>query len=87
MRAYRRRRLTCQQMVELVTDYFEGSLSWRDRRRFEAHMSGCDHCTEFLQQMRTTIALTGSLPDGGGASPIRQSELLTLFRRWCLENQ
>lgn len=85
MRAYRRRRLTCQEMVELVTDYLEGSLSWLDRRRFEAHLSGCDHCTEFLQQMRTTIALTGSLADEG-VSPIRQSELLTLFRRWCLEN-
>ena len=85
MRAYRRRRFTCQEMVELVTDYLEGSLSWRDRRRFEAHLSGCDHCTEFLQQMRTTIALTGSLADED-VSPIRQSELLILFRRWCLEN-
>jgi anti-sigma factor RsiW len=72
-------------MVELVTDYLEGSLSWRERRRFEAHLSGCDHCTEFLRQMRTTIALTGSLSDDD-LSPARQSELLVLFRRWCLES-
>ena len=85
MRAYRRRRFTCEEMVELVTDYLEGSLTRRDRRRFEAHLSGCDHCTEFLQQMQTTIALTGSLAEED-ASPIRQSELLTLFRRWCLES-
>jgi anti-sigma factor RsiW len=71
-------------MVELVTDYLERSLSWRDRRRFEAHLSGCDHCTEFLQQMRATVALTGSLGDDD-LSPIRQGELLALFRRWCLE--
>jgi anti-sigma factor RsiW len=85
MRAYRRRRFTCQEMVELVTDYVEGCLSRRDRRRFEAHLSGCDHCTEFLQQMRTTIALTGSLADDV-LSPDRQSELVVLFQRWCLES-
>jgi hypothetical protein len=85
MRAYRRRRFTCEEMVELVTDYLERSLTWRDRRGFEAHLSGCDHCTEFLQQIRTTIALTGSLADED-LSTIRQSELLTLFRRWCLES-
>jgi anti-sigma factor RsiW len=72
-------------MVELVTDYLEGSLSWRERRRFEAHLSRCDHCTEFLRQMRTTIALTGSLSDDD-LSPARESELLALFRRWCLES-
>ena len=85
MRAFGRRRFTCHEMVELVTDYLEGSLSWRDRRRFEAHLSGCDHCTEFLQQMRTTVALTGSLAEDE-LSPIRQSELLELFQRWCLES-
>ena len=86
MRAYRRRRFTCQEMVELVTDYVEGCLSSRDRRRFEAHLSGCDHCTEFLQQMRTTILLTGSLADED-LSAVGQSELLTLFRRWCLASE
>ena len=85
MRAYRRRRFTCEEMVELVTDYLEGSLTRRDRRRFEAHLSGCDHCTDFLQQMRTTIVLTRSLADED-LSTIRQSELLILFRRWCLES-
>ena len=85
MRAFGRRRFTCHEMVELVTDYLEGSLSWRDRRRFEAHLSECDHCTEFLQQMRTTVALTGSLAEDD-LSPDRQSELLELFQRWCLES-
>jgi anti-sigma factor RsiW len=85
MSAYRRRRFTCQEMVELVTDYVEGSLSWRDRRKFEAHLSGCDHCAEFLQQMRTTVALTGSLAVDD-LSPARQGELLALFQRWCVES-
>ena len=85
MRAYLRRRFSCQEMVELVTDYLDDALTRRDRRRFETHLSGCDHCTEFLQQMRTTIVLSGSLADED-LSAIRQSELLTLFRRWCLDS-
>ena len=31
--------LTCQQLVELVTDYLEGALSAPERARFEAHLA------------------------------------------------
>ena len=51
----------CREMVELVTAYLEDALSDRQRRRFEAHLAGCPHCTEYLRQMRTTIAITGRL--------------------------
>jgi anti-sigma factor RsiW len=57
----RRRDLVCQQAVELVTDYLEGTLSRTDRRRYETHLAGCPHCTEYLAQMRKTIELTGTL--------------------------
>jgi anti-sigma factor RsiW len=72
-------------MSALVTDYLEQSLSSRDRRRFEAHLSGCDHCAEFLHQIRTTVALMGSLASDE-LNPARQDELLVLFRQWCLES-
>ena len=36
------REMACQELVELVTSYFDGSLSRSDRRRFRAHISGCD---------------------------------------------
>lgn len=85
MRAFRRRRFTCEEMSALVTDYLEQSLSSRDRRRFEAHLSGCDHCAEFLHQMRSTVALMGSLAKDE-LNPARQDELLVLFRQWCLES-
>ena len=61
MRLLLRRDLVCQQAVELVTDYLEGALSRRARRRFEAHLAGCPHCTEYLAQMRETIRLAGRL--------------------------
>jgi anti-sigma factor RsiW len=39
-------------MVELITDYLEGALTRSQRRRFEAHLAGCEHCSEYLEQMR-----------------------------------
>ena len=41
----RRDDLVCQQVVELVSDYLEGALSRKDRRRFEAHLRNCPNCT------------------------------------------
>lgn len=68
-------------MVELVTDYLDGAMSARDRRRFDAHLSGCDHCAEYLRQMRTTILLTGHLRREH-LSRQAQRDLTVLFRRW-----
>ena len=76
-----RRDLVCQQAVELVTDYLDGSLSRSDRRRFEAHLAACPHCTEYLAQMRATIELTGSLSADDLPEPVRD-EFIDLYRRW-----
>ncbi len=51
--------LSCQELVELVTDYLEGALVPGDLRRFEEHIAGCDECTRYLAQMRETIRAHG----------------------------
>jgi anti-sigma factor RsiW len=76
--------LVCQQVVELVTDYLEGALSRSQRRRFEAHLAGCEHCTEYLEQMRATIRLTGRL-QAEDLSPEMQEEFTAIYRRWRSE--
>ena len=76
-----RREIVCQQAVELVTDYLEGTLSRADRRRFEAHLAGCPHCTEYLAQMRATIELTGTVTAEDLPGPV-QDEFIDLYRRW-----
>jgi anti-sigma factor RsiW len=76
-----RRDIVCQQAVELVTAYLEGALSRADRRRFEAHLAACPHCTEYLAQMRATIALTGGLT-ADDLTPQMQDEFVTLYRQW-----
>jgi anti-sigma factor RsiW len=77
----RRRDLVCQQAVELVTDYLEGALSRADRRRFEAHLAGCPHCTEYLAQMRSTIGLTGGIAVED-LPPQLRDDLVAVYRRW-----
>ena len=57
------REMPCQELVELVTAYLDESLSRRDRRRFEAHIEGCEHCTTYVEQMRETIEVTGRLTE------------------------
>jgi anti-sigma factor RsiW len=82
----RGRDLVCQQAVELVTDYLEGTLSRSARRRFEAHLTGCPHCTEYLAQMRETISLTGRLAPED-LTPQMRDEFVELYRRWKSERQ
>ena len=53
--------LSCRELVELVTDYLEDALGEADRRRFEAHIAGCGGCTRYLEQLRLTVRLTGTL--------------------------
>ena len=73
--------LSCQELVELVTDYLEGALDERHVQAFERHLAGCDGCTAYLEQFRVTIRLTGTLtPDD--LSPDAETALLQAFRDW-----
>ena len=76
--------LVCQQVVELVTDYLEDALSADDRRRFERHLAGCPHCTEYLAQMRETIRLAGRVAPED-LTPVMRADLTDLYRRWRTE--
>jgi anti-sigma factor RsiW len=77
----RKQPLVCQELVELVTDYLEGSLSKRDRARFEAHLAGCPHCTVYVEQFRETLRITGTLRETD-VSPEAAAALLEQFAAW-----
>jgi Major Facilitator Superfamily/Putative zinc-finger len=46
--------LVCQDFVELVTDYLDGVLPPERIAEVEAHLSGCDGCSEYLRQIGIT---------------------------------
>jgi anti-sigma factor RsiW len=85
MRLWRRTgEITCQELVELVTEYLEGTLPGRDRARFEGHLDGCPYCTTYLDQMRITIRTLGRLPEET-IEPGARDALLDAFRDWKRE--
>ena len=73
--------LNCRELVELVTAYLEGDLSSGERKRFDAHLSACDGCTMYVEQMRRTIELTGTLRLDD-VSQDAEEALLRAFRDW-----
>ena len=72
--------LTCQELVELVTDYLDGALPPHERARFDAPLDECEACRIYLDQMRTTIGLVHSSRELEGRQDV--SELLRAFRDW-----
>ena len=73
--------LTCQELVELVTDYLEGTLPPAERARVDAHIAGCTGCRRYLAQMRLTIATLPRLTEET-IQPEAREALLRTFRNW-----
>jgi anti-sigma factor RsiW len=70
--------MTCQQLVELVTDYFEDALTPAERDRFDAHLQVCPGCVTYLEQVRTTMRLVRSADELERSPEV--AGLLEMFR-------
>ena len=73
--------VSCQELVELVTDYVEGGLGAELTARFERHIASCAGCRTHLAQIRATIRVTGELTRES-LSPEAERALLHAFRGW-----
>jgi hypothetical protein len=73
--------VTCQEVVELVTDYLEGALAGDEAELFEQHLNFCDGCDWYVDQMRTTIATVGRIRQED-VPPETRERLLAAFRDW-----
>ena len=73
--------MDCDELVELVTAYLDGSLGLDDRARFDAHLLECDGCENYLQQFRSTVDTVGKIPVDD-LDPAFRSRLLSAFRDW-----
>jgi len=73
--------LTCQEVVELVTDYLENALLPRTETLFEEHVAGCPSCTNNLRQVQKTIEMLRTLTQEP-IFPETKEELLEIFREW-----
>jgi anti-sigma factor RsiW len=73
--------LTCQELVELVTEYLEDALSTVDRDRFDEHVALCPMCKTHLAQLRVTVRELGELEERD-VDPGVLAEMQALFRDW-----
>jgi anti-sigma factor RsiW len=73
--------LSCREVVEILGDYLEGAMAPHDRARLERHLADCEGCAAYLDQLRTTIRLSGRLPEEA-VTEATMAPLLEAFRAW-----
>jgi|GraSoiStandDraft_41_1057321.scaffolds.fasta_scaffold900303_3 predicted anti-sigma-YlaC factor YlaD len=78
--------ITCKELVEVVTDYLEGRMPAERRLLFEEHVAFCSWCRTYLDQMRETIRITGTLTEDD-LSPETRDALLEAFRNWNAQSR
>jgi Putative zinc-finger len=55
--------MTCREVVELATEYFEASLPSPESERFLEHVARCEGCQAYLRQLRITVEIARTLAD------------------------
>ena len=73
--------LSCQEVVELVTDYLEESLSAEDSALFEQHLNFCEGCVWYVDQLRATIGVVGEIREDDIPAETKD-RLMGAFRNW-----
>ena len=73
--------ISCQEVVELVTDYLEGGLPTGEASVFEEHVNFCDGCDWYVEQIRSTIATVGRMTEQQVPAEARD-RLMAAFRDW-----
>jgi anti-sigma factor (TIGR02949 family) len=76
------RELSCQEIVELVSDYLEGAMPPTEHARFEHHLTYCPGCVTYVEQIRTTIRAAGKVPAEDTLPPDLRAGLIAQFRHW-----
>jgi anti-sigma factor (TIGR02949 family) len=71
---------SCQEMIEVVTNYLDDALPPDEQQRFERHLSYCVGCSTYLDQMRETIRQTGMVPREESLPPALREAIVAQFR-------
>ena len=71
----------CEEFVELVTAFLDGTLAAEDQARVVEHLELCDGCSRYLDQVGVTISALATLPADNPLDPEVTAELLNAFQR------
>ncbi len=50
--------MSCQKLLEFLTEYVDGQLPMSQRLAFELHLAICRDCRSYLHNFKATIAAT-----------------------------
>jgi anti-sigma factor (TIGR02949 family) len=73
---------SCQEMIEVVTNYLDDALPHDEHERFERHLSYCAGCNTYVEQIRETIRQTGMVPREESLPPSLREQIVAQFRNW-----
>ena len=71
--------ISCEELVELATEYLEGGLASQTVELLERHLDECEGCESHIDQVRATIAVIKA----SGSEPVpaeTRDALLAAFR-------
>ena len=72
--------ISCQEFVELVTDYLENNLLAEVRQLFDEHRQICPGCETYFEQIQQTIGTLRHIGEEQ-VSPEAKQKLLLAFRQ------
>ncbi|MEV6492160.1 zf-HC2 domain-containing protein [Actinoplanes sp. NPDC051633] len=74
--------MRCDEVVELVTELVEGALDAETEHRVVAHLSLCDGCQAYVEQVRRAVEALGDPPpaEPPALRPETRDALLAAFR-------
>ena len=73
--------MPCQELVEVLTAYLDGSLPAGDAARLRAHLALCDACVAYIAQFEATIERCGHV-GAGDLDPAAREDLMRVFAGW-----
>ena len=76
--------LTCQQIVDIASDYLDHRLRVRQRLAVLLHIALCRGCRAYFRQLRLTVLALGALPRPAPA-PAQRDALIRQFREAILD--
>lgn len=80
--------ITCADATEILTDFLDQTLSAGDQRRLRAHLNGCQACAVYLDQLKLTVRVTGTIAgdDDYTVDEETMSALLAIHRGALTDN-
>lgn len=73
--------MTCQEVVELVTEYLDQALPSHQAAVFEQHLNFCDGCEIYVDQLRQAVAAAERVR-ATDVPPELRDKLLLAFREF-----